>query len=206
MSESRKSSSKNPRLRLVDFKSDDERPAIRVYAVDRSFGVIDSALVGEDGAFNLASSAFEKAHQIVIGPDTQSLGEVDREHLLVYRPEQFRDSIADRVLEIPSPIWQQWHFIIRCVTGTVRRCYPYPWYIRDLTVQANTVNLPKQRITETRALTAKAAALDNISIVKPIFPPYFNCKTICNGTVEVYRRVCCCEPWIVYDPRLSDLI
>jgi hypothetical protein len=34
----------------------------------------------------------------------------------------------------------------------------------------------------------------------------FRCQTICNGTVDVYRRTCCCEPWIIDDPRFPDLL
>ena len=33
----------------------------------------------------------------------------------------------------------------------------------------------------------------------------FRCQTICNGTVEVWRRTCCCEPWIIDDPRIPNL-
>jgi hypothetical protein len=29
---------------------------------------------------------------------------------------------------------------------------------------------------------------------------------MCNGTVDVYRRTCCCEPWIIDDPRIPDLL
>ena len=34
----------------------------------------------------------------------------------------------------------------------------------------------------------------------------FRCQIICNGTVEVYRRTCCCEPWIIDDIRLPELV
>src|SRR5262249_44212276 len=33
------------------------------------------------------------------------------------------------------------------------------------------------------------------------------CETVCTGTVEVYRRTCCCHrEWLVEDPRLPKVI
>ncbi len=67
------------------------------------------------------------------------------------------------------------------------------------------------------SLASRRAALGEAqpSALAQIGPPaslaellhfHFHCHTICNGTVEVYRRTCCCEPWIIWDPRLPELV
>jgi hypothetical protein len=57
--------------------------------------------------------------------------------------------------------------------------------------------------------TVSAGAVERIpaarSIPELIALP-FRCQTMCNGTVDVYRRTCCCQPWIIDDPRIPDLL
>ena len=38
-----------------------------------------------------------------------------------------------------------------------------------------------------------------------IYWPY-RCASVCLGTVDVYRRSCCCYPIVFDDPRIDDLI
>ncbi len=54
------------------------------------------------------------------------------------------------------------------------------------------------------------ALLKDISAFQPSLSTLiawpFRCETVCLGTVEVYRRTCCCQPIIIDDPRIPDLI
>jgi hypothetical protein len=49
--------------------------------------------------------------------------------------------------------------------------------------------------------STRSSKLLDISLIDPaiIFHPY-RCATVCQGIVEVYRRTCCCEPPIIFDP------
>jgi hypothetical protein len=54
--------------------------------------------------------------------------------------------------------------------------------------------------TNAPARLSPAASLDHL-VAWP-----FRCFPVCNGRVEVWRRVCCCKPWVVFDPRIPELI
>src|SRR5262249_23644267 len=63
------------------------------------------------------------------------------------------------------------------------------------------ITAPKTLIQkETISRTGPAKSLPEL-----IYWP-FRCRVICNGVVEVYRRTCCCQPWIINDSRIPELI
>lgn len=192
------------RLNLVGIRDKQDRPDISIFALDRSGKPLAAVPVGADGSFDLPPDVVKRAHRIVIGPRADSPAELDTDALLTYRPSQFLELIEpSAVLNIPELVWNRWFFFVHCVTGKVSRCFR-PWILRDFALQAAAAVLPFEPV---RALTFKAQlgsnALERVPL-QPLLP--FRCEVVCSGTVEVYRRTCCCKPWVLDDLRLPELV
>lgn len=214
-----------PRLGLEGLGPGEDRPEIAVTAWDPTGKLLHSADVADDGSFKLPADALKRAHRIRVGPkqtDTPLLQQV----ALTYRPADFERLIGAGTLQIGRPIWEAWLLFVRCVTGRVRVCRRSPWWFFDLASLA-TVPLRQQRLATapTPSTSAIASRLDPTAgsgsspalELAPTRLPHarsldellllpFRCASVCQGTVEVYRRTCCCKPWVIADARLPDLI
>ncbi|HUW17577.1 MAG TPA: hypothetical protein VMW94_10910, partial [Actinomycetes bacterium] len=182
------------RIELVGDEAREERPAVAVHAVAADGKVVGSAKVTADGRFTLPASALDSASHVVIG-DASADPSVGGDQFLGYRVEEARELFKGEVLRLPEGAWRPWFGYTQCVSGSVRRCFPY-WHLIDH-LQASA------SIGALATLSAKtsAAKLIDVSRVDPanVFHPY-RCATVCQGIVEVYRRTCCCEPPIIIDP------
>jgi hypothetical protein len=216
------------RLNLEDFKEGDERPNIAVTLVDTDGKPLHIAEVDNQGNVEVPEAALKKAHRVLIGPSVRDDAPVDPETILRYRPVDLEKLIQAGVINLPRLVWEKWWLRLRCVTGTVRLCHRRPWWYHDLLRLATTATLePTMRLQASaaslggqRGAAAVLSQRATLSEFQPVavspsgspaslaelllFP--FHCHVICNGTVEVYRRTCCCEPWIIHDPRLPELI
>ncbi|MSP14595.1 MAG: hypothetical protein EXR62_16770 [Chloroflexi bacterium] len=196
-------------LNLAAFKQGEERPAVVVTAVDRNGKTLRAAQVDGQGNFDLPEDVLKVSHRILIGPSTENPEEVDPDSLLRYRAPEFAQLAREGVVSIPRGVWEKWILQIRCVTGTVKKCRRGPWWFNDLVKLATTPVFETQQVIAPPKLSLRAEALSRVgpaqSISELVFLP-FRCQVICNGTVEVYRRTCCCEPWVIFDPRIPDLI
>lgn len=205
-SKSSRNPNKQPRIRLVNFERE-QRPDLAVYTVDRSFRLIGQIEVDEEGQFDLPDDALEEAHFVVIGPATEDFSELDRKNAIIYRPSQFRELLkAGLDIEIPKRDWYPWLHVRRCASGSVSHCFPYRPLLRDLLRRAvlpSTIRREQLRTSLSPTAPIREIAEANL----PFHPPFLRrCETVCDGIVEVYRRTCCCRPWIIDDPRLPDLI
>lgn len=193
-------------LRLNGVEAGQETPDLAVYALDRRKRPIQQMPVDKEGAFEIPADVLKKATYIAIGAETETQ-KFDITHALTYRTRRFAEMLVDNpLIEIPKPDWFGWLWVTRCVTGTVRHSYPYPWFVSDLLQQAVLQKAAQAQFV--RALPTKKAALSNVALAKTaILKPFFHrSETVCDGVVEVYRRTCCCSPWIVLEPRLPELI
>lgn len=207
-------------INLQGFEPDDDRPEIIVTAQDQKRRQIYSAKVEKDGKVEVPSDVLKKAERFSVGPKDPEGGKA-----LVFRAEQFAAVLERAVLDVSLNIWQNWRFHLHCVTGRVRVCHRSPWWYADLANLANRPvlanNLRRSPSINNRALQlsceqAEAAELSALQLVTNRIPPAssideliawpMRCYPICRGTVEVWRRTCCCEPWIVFDPRIPELI
>ena len=208
MAESKSERQQKFRLNLVGIEQSDDRPEVSVYAVDQSGKLLAAVRVEREGDFLLPPDALKNAHRIFVGPRAEKPEDVNRDALLTYRPAQFLELVEQgRVLNIPERIWKVWFAFTYCVSGSVSRCFR-PIVIRDLIARA-TAPLPVHLSEQVSAITLKraAASLVDTAPLRPFerfFP--FRCDVICSGTVEVYRRTCCCQPWVIDDLRLPDLV
>ena len=206
-----RSEEKQPRLRLnlVGLQPDEDRPSISVTLLGQSGKALTVAQVGADGSLDLAPATLKKAERVLIGPDTQSGEPADPDIVVRYRAREFEQLIQDGVFNLPRGIWGKWRFHLHCVTGTVKHCRRGPWWYEDLFSLATAPQLTSKAARAASSVQLKAASISRIGPARSVaelinFPT--RCQPICNGTVEVYRRTCCCEPWIVEDPRLPELI
>jgi len=204
---------KQARIELIGITPEDKQPEMAVYAVNRSFKPIEVSAVDSKGRFSLSQKALDKADLVVFGPKVKDLAGVKKDTLSIYRVSQFKQILTTKaIFEFPRVDWFKWFLTKYCVSGSVTHCRPWPWFITKL--------LQKADITLEKLITPVAAPLDPtkekpvaaISDViidkplKPFFPRRYWCNKVCDGLVEVYRRTCCCYPWIIYDPRLPELI
>jgi len=196
-------------INLTGFTSEDKFPDMAVYALDRSGKPLEISKVNDEGSFRIPEKVVEKAHRIVIGPEVEDIAGIERKVLTLYRSEQFKQIMeVGGIFEIPKKDWYGWIQIKRCVSGSVRHCYPYPWFIKQLELNMDAAMAFRNPISPATAtdktLQPKSDALIAKSFDYMIKPDW--CETVCDGLVEVYRRTCCCWPWIIDDPRLPELI
>jgi len=215
MTAEKSSSGAKPRKTKVRFQGLDakeERPDLEVSALDTQGRTLAAVQVGKDGTFALADSVLKKAHRVRIGPKADDAAEA-RSASLTYRTEDFLAIREAGVLDIGKGIWEGWFFHTHCVSGRVSRCRRGPWWHTELLKAARTPLLSKSALGD--ATIAGLSSGSAIRKARPIpgalstadliaFPE--RCSPICIGTVEVYRRVCCCEPWVFQDPRFDGLL
>ncbi len=206
MAEPRSERQQKFHLNLAGFQQGDDRPEVAVYAIDRSGKQLAAAHVDASGGFTLPAGALKEAHRILIGPRAEKADTLPTSALLTYRPAQFLELAEQGALSVAERWWRIWHVFTYCVTGHVSHCYR-PWVFFDL-AQAAVARAPLfGQLAPASAITLKARAVLDASRISPVdalLPR--RCDVVCSGVVEVYRRTCCCRPWVLDDPRLPDLL
>lgn len=202
------------RVSLADFQRDEDTfPDAALYAVSREGKVLHKAAIGKKGEFEIPDRVLEKAHRIYAGPDAEDFASVDTSRLASFRPRDFRELVlADGVLDIARRAWLRWLERRVCASGNVRHCFPYPWLVRELVLEAQprlaiqAERNPEPSIPQAflRAEEPRVASFDP-GIFESLQLAH-RCRTVCFGQVEVYRRVCCCRPILVHDPRIPGLL
>ena len=199
-------------LRFRGLEPGEVPPDVEVSAFDREGNCLAAVSVDEDGAFRLPADALKKAHRVRIGPAGDAAEDAPSSTFLTYRAVDFAATLETGILDVGRKVWEGWYFHYRCVSGTVSRCRRSSWWYVEL-ARAARRPLPSPRptiffsrkmatVAQRRALARIPAAVgvDDL-VLRPV-----RCSPICLGTVEVYRRVCCCEPWVFRDPRLEELL
>ncbi len=193
-------------LRLQGLTTDEERPDLEVEVTDREGKVLATASVGDNGRFKLPAKSLENAHRVRIGPPLGDDPDAATRAALTYRAVDFGAIVDTGVIDIGRGVWEGWFFRRRCVSGTVSRCRRSPWWYTELarTVQRVPDFQPSLSPRIGSAATAARPAL-GFDLEELIAWPT-RCSRICLGTVEVYRRICCCDPWVFDDPRFDRLL
>lgn len=179
------------RLRLEGFdEQNDKTPEVAITVLDREDKEL-ACLPAVDGAFDLSTALLEKAHRILVGPPADDQPQAAKEASLIYRAADLGPILKTGVLDVGRGIWERWFQLYRCVSGSVVRCRRSSWWYTEV---ARAIE-PRISIEPDRRFD-----LDEL-IAWPV-----RCSPICLGTVEVYRRVCCCEPWVFDDFRYRSLL
>lgn len=199
------------KLVLTGLKPGDERPNIIITATDRDLKPIHVSEVDEQGTFDLSSNVLNAAHRIIIGPKSDQPEALTGEDAVRYRAADLAKLLQAGQINISQRIWEKWILFIKCVSGSVRLCRRRPWWYYELYQLAAKPAFDIQSLTPARAgvsISEHSSALKpafTASISELLYFP-FRCQVICSGTVEVYRRTCCCRPWIFDDIRLPELV
>lgn len=194
------------RIELIGHTEREPAAEFAVYAVDRANKLIETARVDAGGNFKLSPKALSGAAQVLIGPVVEKFSSIDKTRVITYRAAQFKQALeASGVIELAKNDWYKLLWIKRCVSGSVKHCYPWPLLLTQLVQQVTLANIG---LLSAKAHTRLAAnALIDAVIAKPGFSKFpHHCDIVCDGLVEIYRRTCCCTPWVVFDPRLPDLV
>jgi hypothetical protein len=187
-----------PKVRLETEEGADIRPRIQIEVQDQDGRSLHVAPVEEDGTYAIPDVARKKAHRFVLGPAMPRTPTEEEEEAAsgvrhTLRADAFLSLEERGLIPIGRAIWESWIPRLRCVTGRVRRCRPGSWWFDALGRLAGGEAMERVGPLPVRGLDELLA-----------WP--FRCAPVCDARVEVYRRTCCCRPWIVGDPRLPDLL
>lgn len=214
---------------LEGVRPDEDRPDLVLSAQDASRKTVYVAKVEKDGTTSIPADVLKKAERFAIGPaPDDNEKEPSRDTALKFRRPQFEAVLERGHVDIAREIWIGWRRLLRCVSGRVRVCRRSRWWYNDLVARAieprgivrvgdtsldaeNAEPVPcVASARPSRSLSARedlvARRISPAASIDQLIAWPFRCFPVCIGRVEVWRRVCCCEPWIVYDPRIPEMI
>lgn len=174
------------RLELVGRKPDEVAPVLALLVMGADGKRLATAKVSEDGEFTMPARARDAGARVMIGPADADPDDAGA-RFLSYRLGDFERLVELGTIALPEDRWRPilyWH----CVSGAVRRCYPFPHWLDEIRVSGVSLG------------TASVRSLSPVTPTSIIYP--WRCSTVCQGLVEVYRRTCCCEPPIIW-PELD---
>src|SRR5215470_14133286 len=172
-----KSKSNDFPVTFVGVEEGEKTPAFAVYQVDAT-GKPVKKLTTYSGK-NLTIPA--DTGSVAFGPDVEDLASLSRESLATYRVAQKIDTWREQGIVLPRDVWNRFHFYYICVTGTLRKCRPWYWYLLDDIRLSTMFELAQP--ARIKPITAEL----NPHIIFPL-----RCQPLCDGIVEVYERECCC--------------
>jgi hypothetical protein len=201
------------KLELVGLGAAGERPNVMVQAVDAADTAFYTQQVGSDGLFSLPADVLKQASRVLLGA-ADDKGNLRADTAIGFRAAEFTAQIQGSTLALAEGIWSRFHLNWLCVSGRVQACRRRPWWFDSLITAATTVSTAASaraaalvsttaaalRVPATTALQRSVPSLNDL-IVWP-----YRCAPVCLGSVEVYRRSCCCWPIVFDDPRIDDLI
>jgi hypothetical protein len=197
------------KLELVGLPAGGERPDVVVQALGAKNEVLHAQKIGPEGRFAIPPDILKRTEQVAFGaPEGEGLAAGSA---VQFRRTEFEAAIANGTLALAEGVWSRFRFLWQCVSGSVRVCRRRPiWF--DALISAAVEPLAA-RTTFRAASVARASfsqsaisAALNPSIAEIIAWPV-RCSPVCLGTVEVFRRTCCCWPILVLDdPRIPRLV
>ena len=194
-------------LELVGLQPGAERPAVVVQVRGAKNEVLHSQKVGADGRFAIPAEALKSARSVVIGaPDGEGIA---ADASVRFRSQDFAAAAAGGTLALAEGIWARFRFQWQCVSGSVRVCRRRPiWF--DTLITAAVAPSRLAALTAGGAARIGASARPAASLhpsISDILAWPVRCRPVCLGTIEVFRRTCCCWPIVIIDdPRIPDLI
>lgn len=183
----RRSDTNPKRARIVLDGLDEGRagPRLALHAFGDGDKLLGSVPVESDGTFPVDAALLEKAARVMVGP--ADADPAARRGFYTLPGDELRRLVrAEGELAIAGGVWRPWLPVRRCVSGRVRRCFPFLNVLDDIIVS--------------RELTAVAAVRKAVGFRPLARYPFRRCAPVCFGTVEVYKRTCCCRPPILIDP------
>ena len=172
------------KLEFADLQKGEDAPRVAVEILDRAGEAIHRAQASPTGEVSLPKEVLAKAHKLLI-VDAEG-GDAPRQ-LMVLRAAEVQQLIErDEALVLSRDRWGSLIGFRTCVEGSVSHCTLFPYLVDELLL---------------------STSFDRIAFPGPARPPFRpRCEMVCDGEVIVYRRTCCCWPWVLEDPRLHDQV
>lgn len=194
------------KLELVGLAAPGDAPKLVVQALDAKNNPLHTEPVADDGSFKLPAELLQRAHRVLIGaPDDK--GGVQAGASASFRASEFAAQISKGTLALAEGIWTRFWPRWTCVSGSVQACRRRPWWFDSIVSSATSLRPKLSTIASTVSRLQPVALAERFvpSLSDLIHWPV-RCAPVCLGTVEVYRRTCCCWQIVFEDPRIDDLI
>lgn len=179
---------------FVGLKEGEQAPRVAVYQLDTA-GRPVRKLGGYDGKVLRIDPG--DARSVALGPDVEDFKSLPKESLVSYRLAQKVELWREQGVVLSRNIWDRFYYHFVCVTGTVRKCRPWFWQLLDDIRLAPMFDLAQ--VARIKPITAE---------LQPhvLFP--IRCQTLCDGTIEIYERRCCCYHYHIPTvlERLRDIL
>ncbi|HUG23508.1 hypothetical protein [Piscinibacter sp.] len=189
------------KLELVGLTAADEQPKLVVQALDAKNGVLHAQEAAPGGRFTMPGDVLKRAHRVVLGA-ADDKGGVRADASVTYRAGDFMAQVKDNTLALAEGIWSRFKYHWACVSGSVQACRRRPWWYDSLITAASSSTLQ----TRDRAFVAAPPLERFVPSINDLIQWPYRCAPVCLGTIEVYRRSCCCWPIVIDDLRIDDLI
>jgi hypothetical protein len=206
-SEGGKNERRDYTLELVGIQPGQERPPVVVHAVGAQNEVLHAQKIGPEGTFAIPPDVLKKARYIVFGAPKDDGIAADAS--VRFRPREFEVAAANRTLALAEGIWSRFRFQWQCVSGSVRVCRRRPiWFDELITAAVAPVRTAFSLRASASARVGLTTQATNLSAsINDIMAWPVRCQPVCLGTVDVFRRTCCCWPIVILDdPRIPELI
>ena len=201
---------------LTGLAPDEQTQNLVVHLTDASLNPLKTLRVDDNGNVELHQDELKEIAYVAIASASEKPETLTRDTIVLLRARQVMNwLLKSDTIELARGRWERLFPIRRCVSGRVRACRRF-WPRLD-TVNAN---LPARAVLpeadNSAAVTSAAAPirLDSFNAGLATFNPGLaseliapsRCFPVCEGVVEVYLRRCCWRPFVVFDPRIDDII
>jgi hypothetical protein len=171
----------NLTVRLREQKDDEALPDVALYLIGARGRAVEKLAEVKDDQVPVPVALGEEDAVIALGPDTDDPESLDPSTLVQLRALDVIERWPEKVVDIPALRWRVWLPIFICISGKAQKCGPlFP---------------PILPLADVQVVAQPQRAIELIDDLIAPFPP--KCEPLCYGTVEIYRRVCCCDPWII---------
>ncbi len=196
-----KNSSDQGRIRLADAEPEHDVSKLAVFVLDAAGKVLSSAPVDTAGQFKLATDV-RGADRVAIAEAPEKGEEPNLKNAIEFHAGDFARRLTEGAeVVVPKERWTTIYPLWRCVSGNVQKCRR--WFFDEV---ASVSKLSAASASSISAFRADEVSSSVGSVKAELQSSIFRrCAPVCNALVRVYRRFCCCRPWIYLDPRLDIL-
>ncbi|MCB1035920.1 MAG: hypothetical protein KDD47_19015 [Acidobacteria bacterium] len=173
-------------------------PQLIAVAVDANGKTLKTVEVGATGEVKLPAAALDKSVRLLIGPKGMEPGGKAK-FVPFHRFQVLQAAENATAIDLAEGTWRHFLMFRQCVSGRARHCEAW---VRAAEIQ----NLRVHRLAKAGVLELADRSIRTDAIFEPIHKDWRLCTPLCDGVVEVYRRNCCCFPFVIYDPRIPEIL
>jgi len=200
---------------LVGLAPDEQARNLVVHLTNASLKPLKTLKVDDKGNVELCQDTLKDIAYVAIASEGEKAETLSTDSIVLLRARQVMKWLREGdTIELARGRWERLFPLRRCVSGRVRACRRF-WPGLD----AIGVNLPARALFPAADAAADASAAApigrasfsaglaslNTGLASELFAPS-RCFPVCEGVVEVYLRRCCWRPFVVFDPRIDEII